>query len=493
MIIEVSDVNDLRPTFEPASKVLYISEAAVEGTSYTLPTAFDLDSPQYSVQKYFLVEENISENDGVLNDESGSENNYKKRNGPKVETDGNKDDGVAHSFEFKDSLLKRSKRYAETMKSKRYEHLKAQEGNGDQVSLTWLSRKNNMKSFVNGKGRQIENIYGANNEKENDLKDGNNNVIKNKDENNHEESTGCDKYAIFKDINIYCNFRKCKYKNLKNSDDDENKVEKKIHSHASLPPLKYHMNTSSTLTILETTSQIKIKILLPPILKEQIKRDTELLKNPKYERSRQIFQKEIKIEGKQKFKKMKYNLGLKKQRPEKQKNEIKHALFTTSSQILIPFKSETYFEKLEKIRNLEQYPKSPHCREHQTKLIKQTRKLQERNRQKNQQYKIESKKRLKRETQQKKNQHKQKDKKKQKKNKKLQQKKITKKIKKLQKLQKWQKQSKYFRLVEEGKVDSPKELKVVLIKKLDREKQAEHRLRVRFVYVALKFVRFFGF
>ena len=63
------------PVFKTATKTLYISESATKGASYSLPAAVDLDCPMFSVQKYYLVED--STQDVKKNDKSNKKSKKK--------------------------------------------------------------------------------------------------------------------------------------------------------------------------------------------------------------------------------------------------------------------------------------------------------------------------------------------------------------------------------------------------------------------------------
>ena len=55
--IEIGDVNDHAPRFRDASTVVSVRESVSPGTSLALPVAVDVDSPEYGVRAYELLED----------------------------------------------------------------------------------------------------------------------------------------------------------------------------------------------------------------------------------------------------------------------------------------------------------------------------------------------------------------------------------------------------------------------------------------------------
>ena len=54
MTVYIDDVNDNRPRFNEPIVTLSISESASPGSTYVIPAADDVDSPQFAVQRYEL-------------------------------------------------------------------------------------------------------------------------------------------------------------------------------------------------------------------------------------------------------------------------------------------------------------------------------------------------------------------------------------------------------------------------------------------------------
>ena len=54
MTVYIDDVNDNRPRFTQPIVTLSISESASAGSTYVIPAAVDVDSPQFAVQRYEL-------------------------------------------------------------------------------------------------------------------------------------------------------------------------------------------------------------------------------------------------------------------------------------------------------------------------------------------------------------------------------------------------------------------------------------------------------
>ena len=50
----IDDVNDNRPMFVEPIVTLSISESSTPGSTYVIPAAVDVDSPQFAVQRYEL-------------------------------------------------------------------------------------------------------------------------------------------------------------------------------------------------------------------------------------------------------------------------------------------------------------------------------------------------------------------------------------------------------------------------------------------------------
>ena len=57
LLVSIQDINDNKPVFPLTEMALQISEAALPGTTYSVPAATDPDSEKYSIQYYELVAE----------------------------------------------------------------------------------------------------------------------------------------------------------------------------------------------------------------------------------------------------------------------------------------------------------------------------------------------------------------------------------------------------------------------------------------------------
>jgi len=52
--VYIDDINDNRPRFTESTVTLSVSESASPGSTYVIPAAVDVDSPQFAVQRYEL-------------------------------------------------------------------------------------------------------------------------------------------------------------------------------------------------------------------------------------------------------------------------------------------------------------------------------------------------------------------------------------------------------------------------------------------------------